>query len=885
MEQVSLTINGIAVITEAGTSVLKAAEDNGIRIPALCHHPHLDPAGACRLCIVEDQKSGRIVASCVTPVSQGMAVQTDTPLLRNHRSNIIRLMMANHPESCVVCNKGNRCELRLIAAELGVGTTGLYPMPYYTRLEEANPFIIRDLTKCILCGKCIRADHELVVVGAIDYNLRGFRSRPAAAHVTPLEKSTCTFCGTCVSMCPTAALMAKNTRYAGSPQKESSTICGFCGIGCSLVIGSTEGQLVEVNPSHRDGTVNHSTLCIRGHFANDFLNAAERLKVPLIRKGETLEKATWDEALGLVAERLLSIKSKYGPQSIAFLGSSKCTLEENYLFQKIARAQVSSPNVDNGGSLSGRPVWKRVAERLDGGGRPRPLSELEHADMILVLGADPTQSVPVLGYYLKQAAKMKGIPVIVTDPRRTDLVSFSSLWLALKPGTDSELINGVSAILLKRKSHDVDFVRQFTEGFDQYVESLSSLDLGRVSRVTGLDIKVMEETAGLIEGRRIAFVIGHGISGQRHGLQAMDAIVNLSLMTGSLGGKGLGLYPIAWENNEAGAWDMGTVPDALPGRRILSDGTVRKHWERAWRVPLSPDPGLSVFRMIREAENGNLKALYVMGENPVRVLPEANRIARALGKLEFLVVQDILETETSRFAHVVLPGAAFSEKHGSFTNMEGRIQSFEPALAPMGEARPDWEILDLLGRRMGSWEPYRSVQRIRDEISKLIPEYADLAKSQGTVWVRETSRFKLFRQDGEGELIPFTPYSRIPAEAAEEGYPLKAILGSLRCHLGSGTRTGHSDRIKDYVLQGEAEISFEDARILGIGDGDTVSIASPLGSVKKRVRFSRDLNPGFIFVPKAFKGNDARTLLPLYSADGTGSQAFNVIPVRVEKIQ
>jgi formate dehydrogenase alpha subunit len=884
MEQVSITINGNMVVTEAGTSILKAAEDNGIRIPSLCHHPHLDPAGACRLCIVEDQKSGRIVASCVTPVSQGMAIQTDTALLRKHRTNIVRLMMANHPESCIVCNKGNRCELRLIAAELGVGTTGLYPMPHYMRLEEANPFIIRDLTKCILCGKCIRADHELVVVGAIDYNLRGFRSRPAAAHEMPLEKSTCTFCGTCVSMCPTGALMAKNRRYAGSPQKESSTICGFCGIGCSLLIGSTDGQLVEVNPSHRDGTVNHSTLCIRGHFAHDFLNAPERLRVPLIRKGQGLEKAAWDEALGLIAERVLSIKSSYGPQSIAFLGSSKCTVEENYLFQKIARAQVSSPNVDNGGSLSGRSVWKRVAERLDGGVRPRPLSGLEHADVILVLGADPTQSIPVLGYYLKRASRMRGIPLIVADPRRTDLVSFSSLWLGLKPGTDSELINAISAILLKRKSHDVKFVSQFTSGFDQYLQSLSSLNLERVARKTGLDVNVMEETAGLMEGRRIAFVIGHGISEQRHGLHAIDAIINLSLMTGSLGGKGMGLYPIAWENNEAGAWDMGAVPDALPGRRILSDGTVRKHWERAWRVPLSPDPGLSVFRMIREAEKGNLKALYVMGENPVRVFPEADRIARALGKLEFLVVQDILETETSRLAHVVLPGAAFSEKHGSFTNMEGRIQSFDPALAPLGEAKPDWEILDLLGRRMGSWEAHRSIQSIRDEISRLVPEYADLAKSQGTVWVRETSRFKPFRQDGEGELIPFAPYSRIPTEAAEEGYPLKAILGSLRCHLGSGTRTGHSDRIKDYTLQGEAEISFEDAKALGIGDGDTVAIASPFGHIQKRVRFTRDLNPGFIFVPKAFQGNDVRTLLPLYSPDGAGSQGFNVIPVRVEKI-
>ncbi|MGE5838418.1 MAG: molybdopterin-dependent oxidoreductase, partial [Deltaproteobacteria bacterium] len=706
-----------------------------------------------------------------------------------------------------------------------------------------------------------------------------------AAHETPLEKSTCTFCGTCVSMCPTAALMAKNTHYVGTPQKESGTICGFCGIGCSLILGSANGQLVEVNPSHREGTVNLSTLCIRGHFAHDFLNSPERLRTPLIRKGENFEKSTWDEALNLIGERLLSIKSRYGPQSIAFLGSSKCTIEENYLFQKIARVQISSPHVDSG-CLSNRSAWKRVMERLDGGGRTRPLSELEHGDVIFVLGADPTESVPVLGYSIKRAARMKGIPVIVADPRKTDLVPFSSLWLPLRPGTDSQLVYGIAAVLLKRKAHDAYFVRHFTSGFDHFLESLSSLDLDEISRDTGLDIDEMERAAGLLEGRRISFVIGHGISEQTCGLQAMDAIINLSLMTGSLGGRGMGVYLMAAENNEVGAWDMGSAPESLPGRGPLSDFAVRKHWERAWRVPLSPDPGLGVARMMMEAEKGNVKALLVMGENPARALAESDRVQRALEKLELLVVQDILETETTRLAHVVLPGAAFSEKHGSFTNMEGRIQSFDPALPPPGDAKPDWEILELLGRRLGSEHRYRSVQHVREEISKWVPGYEDLAKSGGTVWVRETSRFKLFRPDGEGDLIPFTPYSPIPREPAQEGYPFKAILGSLRCHLGSGTRTGRSDRIKgyaDFAIQGDAGLSFEDARALGLVDGDTVSIMSTFGRIKRRIRLTRDLSPGLVFVPKAFQGNDVRNLVPLFGPDGVEGQGFKTISVKLEK--
>jgi formate dehydrogenase alpha subunit len=503
LEDIALTINGKNISCPPGTSVLNAALENGIKVPTLCHHPHLEPVGACRLCLVEDEKTGRIMASCVTPVAPNMTIRTDSPVVKTHRTNIIRLMMANHPESCIVCSQGNRCELRQIAAELGVGQTDLYPMPHYTGLEEANPFIIRDLSKCILCGKCIRADHELVVVGAIDYNLRGFKSRPATVHEVPLEKSSCTFCGTCVSMCPTGALSVKNTRYVGSPQKESSTICGFCGVGCSLVMGSVDGQIIDVNPSHREKTVNLSTLCVRGHFAHDYLNASKRLSTPFIRKDGELSPATWDEALDIVAQGLISIKEKYGPQSVAFLGSSKCTIEENYLFQKIARVILGTNNVDNGSYGSGRAVKNLISERLDNGGRITPLTGLEEAEVIFVIGADPTETAPVVGYYLKRASRIRGIPLIVVDPRKTGLVPFSSLWLPLSPNSDVALINGLAALLLKKKADDSSFIDRFTQGFDPYRDGLSGLDFEEVCRVTGVEMAVMEETADLLKGKRL----------------------------------------------------------------------------------------------------------------------------------------------------------------------------------------------------------------------------------------------------------------------------------------------------------------------------------------------------------------------------------------------
>ncbi len=885
MDEISLTINGKNISCPPGTSILNAAKENGIKIPTLCHHPHLEPVGACRLCLVEDEKTGRIMASCVTPVSPNMVIQTDTPTIKKHRINIIRLMMANHPESCIVCSQGNRCELRQIAAELGVGQIGLYPMPHYTGLEEANPFIIRDLSKCILCGKCVRADHELVVVGAIDYNLRGFKSRPATVHEMPLEKSNCTFCGTCVSLCPTGALSVKNTRYVGSPQNESSAICGFCSAGCSLVMGSVDNKIIEVNPSHQEDTVNLSTLCVRGHFAHDFLNVSERLTSPLIRRDGELSPATWDEALEVVAKGLKSIKKKNGPQSMAFLGSSKCTVEENYLFQKMARVILGTNNVDNCSYGSGKATINLINEKLNGGGRIKPLAGLEEAEMIFVIGADPTQSAPVVGYSLKRASRMKGIPLIVADPRKTDLVSFSSLWLPLTPHSDYAMINALAAILYKRRSHDTDFISKFTEGFDLYCDGLSSVDLKRMSRVTGLDIEMMEKAANLIEGKKIAFVIGHGIMQQRYGTLAMDALLNLTMMIGSLGGDGQGLYFLARENNQMGAWDMGVAPDSLPGRQSLCNDKIRKHWEQNWEVKLSPDRGLNIIRMIEESEKGNLKALYIMGENPLRSLPQPERISNALNNLELLIVQDILATETTQLADVVLPGAAFSEKGGSFTNLEGRIQSFEPVVYPPGEAKPDWEIHDLLFAKMGYSKRYSSLKEIRAEISNLVPMYSELRGNGVETWIKETSNMRLFHPDREGESVKFSPVVSTEDETYDEVYPFKAILGSLRYHLGSGTRTGHSDRIKAFGLKGEVEMSSEDNARLNLKEGDKIRISSPYGSISREVTIKKDLSPGLIFIPMAFHNNDAMQLINLTQLGETDSPGWKECHVKVEKLE
>jgi formate dehydrogenase alpha subunit len=886
LETIAWTIDGKKVSSPAGTSILEAAQQHGIKIPNLCYHPDLKPYGACRMCLVEDEKAGRLMAACVTPVAPDMMIQTASPRVVNHRRNIARLMIAEHPESCIVCSKGNRCQLRQVAAQLGVGETNLYHMPNFKPLEQANPFIIRDLSKCILCGKCIRSDHELVVVGAIDYNLRGFQSRPATAHETGLEGSICTFCGTCVSMCPTGALSTKNSSYVGNPEHEANSICGFCGVGCSLAMGTSNNRITEVNPAHLAESVNGATLCVRGHFAHDFLNSADRLISPLVRKNGTQDEnelvpVGWEEALDLVAKRLNEIKTEFGPQSIAFLGSSKCTNEENYLFQKMARVSAGTNNVDNGGYCSGQFLMRVLDEKTDGGCRISPLADLESAETIVVLGADPNHSVPVVSYYLKRAAR-RGIPIIVVDPRRTELVSFAAMWIRPKLHTDLELINALAAILHEKKSYDLAFIDNYTEGSSIFHYSLTSLDLDRIARVTEIERTCLAEVAALLSGKKIAFVIGHGILQQKNAMHTLGAIFNLSLLTGSLNTQGGGVYVLARENNQIGAMDMGTQPNLLPGRQALTEEDARKHWEKEWKVKLSPDPGLNMVRMIEAAEQGKLKALYIMGENPLRCLPQPQRVKQALSRLELLVVQDILNTETAQMADIVLPGAAFSEKQGSFTNLEGRIQPFDPVIRPPGNARPDWEILDLLAAQMEQTEGYGDLEKIRMEIRRNVPAYADL-NAKHRSWVKETGQMALFNPAGSDGLIKFYPVVTTEAEIEDKDYPYNAIIGSLRYHLGGGSRTAASERIQTFDSIGQIEIAPEDGTTLGITNGDTINVTSQFGMLERAIRLKKEIRPGELFIPIAMHSNDAMNLLDLTDLAHPNTAGWKTVRVKLEK--
>ncbi|MFZ2634090.1 MAG: molybdopterin-dependent oxidoreductase [Desulfosalsimonadaceae bacterium] len=870
MESIVLTINGQKVTCPAGVSILTAADQHGIKIPTLCYHPDLKPHGACRMCLVEDEATGRLMASCVTPAAAGMSVLTHTPRILNHRRNIVRLMMAEHPESCIVCSKGNRCELRKIAAILGVGDSGLYPMPNPIPYEQLNPFITRDLSKCILCGKCIRADHDLVVTGAIDYNLRGFRSRPATLYEKPLEDSICTFCGTCVSICPTGALAVKNTRYVGTPERETDSICGFCGAGCSLTVGVSGRIVVEVNPSRRKVSVNAATLCMRGHFAGDFLNSPDRLTLPLVRNpdpaaSETHVPTEWDAAISQVATRLSDIRRAHGPGSLAFIGSSKCSNEENYLFQKIAREIIGTPHVMSAGYGFGQRLLAKIDEKTLGAGRVSPLSDLENAEVIVVVQADPENSVPVAGYHIKRASQ-KGARLIVVDAERTDLARRAALWM--QPGSSgaSGVLDALAGQLVADNQFHREFVDQFCTGFDRLRDSVAGIGPDYAPLKGGISFAVAKEAADLMHGKKTAFVMPANLLDFPDGNQTLDAVLNLCFLTGCIGPKSSGLYVLLPENNLAGALDMGVAPDLLPGRVRITD---------------AGNKGMELGTFIAAAESGQIKAAYIMGENLLRSLPQQERVAAALKNLEFLVVQDIVRNRTAELADVILPGAAVYEKHGSFTNMEGRIQTFGPAVPPPGQARPDWEILGQLVRAMGYPEQYQSIEKIRQEIRHTVPMYQGLGNHYQE-WVRNTETGNPFVSSNTR--FPLFQSIDLPLVPSDPAYPILAHIRPVRYHLGSGTRTSRSERIQAYGRLGEVELAPETIRSLGGNGSGKIRVTSRFGSIERAFKENRNLPEGLALIPMAVNRNDAINLADLMSSADASTGGWTISRVRIEKI-
>ena len=892
-ESIAITLDGIEVSGHRGMTILELAQEIGIAIPTLCSDPHLRAIGACRICLVEDEKKGTLHAACVTPIAPGMVINTCSPRVIAHRKTVVKLMLASHPDSCLVCDKGNQCKLRTVATDLGIGLVDLYRMPHYAGTQELNPFIQRDLSKCILCGKCIRADQELVGVGAIDYIHRGFNAKPTTLLDQPLEASECTFCGTCVVVCPTGALSQKGKRHPGTVSKEVATVCPFCGCGCSIVLGVKDNAVVEAKPQIKLSP-NQLTLCVRGHYGWDFIHHASRLEKPLIKKEGGLVEATWEEALTLVASRLQALKDAGDGTVLGVIGSAKLTNEDNYLLQKFSRCVLQTNHIDHGGRLYASSTQTGLMMSLGWGAMTNPLTDLEKMDLILLVGAHPTETAPLAGYKIKRAVRENGAKLITIDPKINKLAPFSWRWLRPNPGSDLALFNGLIHLTPPEKLWDKALTDSEKKGFKKLKESVKAYTPKRVEKLTGISAADLKEVArAFAQAERVAVVYGSGIMQHNQSTLKVLALANLILRGGKLGRKGEGIYPLFKENNTQGASDMGVLPDFLPGFQSLEDQDTIKRFEHAWNTKIPKEKGGTVCEFIQKAEDGILKGLFIVGENPVCSFPHRTVVEKALGRLAFLVVQDLFLTETALLADVVLPAASFAEKDGTFTSMERRIQRVRKAIAPLGESKPDWLIIAELSTAMGYPMKQSSPEEIMQEIAHLVPLYAGVSyqrlEHEEVFWPcpkgGQPAVQRLYEASfpkGKGQPVCLDGASDVRAEEKKSHFFLMS-QGSL-FHQGSGTRTKKSYRLQK-MLTDCVEMHPQDMTTLQVNEDAWIKLTSSAGELTTQVKGNPYLPPGMIGAYTAMRTGAVNRLMPLTLDPLSKTPEMKMCRVRVERIE
>jgi len=899
-EKVKLTIDGKEVEVPAGLTIMEAADSIGIYIPHLCYNPtykkFLLPSSSCRICVVEVEGMKNLIASCSYPVSSGMVVRTNSERVQKARRVTLELLLSSHPMDCMTCEISGRCELEKVAYELGVPSSSFQGERVNYPIDTSNPFIIRDYNKCILCGRCVAACAEIQYNNAIDFSNRGFRTKIATAYDRPLQESTCEFCGRCVSVCPVGALTEKMRRGRGREWelKKFTTICPYCGCGCTIELNVKDNKIVKITADPFVG-INEGSLCVKGKFGYDFVSHPDRLKMPLIKKDGKFVECRWEEALKYTADKLKELKERYGPDAIAGLSSAKCTNEENYLFQKFMRAVTGTNNVDHCARLCHASTVAGLAKAFGSGAMTNSIAELEDAKCILVTGSNTSEAHPIIALRIKAAVKRNGAKLIVADPRKIDMVRFACIHLQHRPGTDVALFNGMMNVILKEGLQDKEFIKNRTEGFDEFKKVVEKYDPQIVERITGVpEEKIIEAARVYATSKPAAIVYSMGITQHTTGTDNVLTLANLAMLTGNIGKESSGVNPLRGQNNVQGACDMGALPNLLPGYLSIIDENARKKFADAWGRDIPAKPGLTVVEMMHAARKGILKGMYIMGENPFLSDPNANEVRKALEKLEFLVVQDIFLSETAEYANVVFPAVSFAEKDGTFTNTERRVQRIRKIIEPPGEAKPDWQIICLLSEKMGYEMKYENPSEIMAEIGILVPSYGgityDRIERKGLQWPCPDKNHPgtpvLHREKFTRGKGLFSPVEYIaPVENPDAEYPFVLTTGRVLYHYHTGTMTRHSQGLNEIYPQGVVEINPEDAVKLHINTGDMVEVSSRRGSVKVKAEISERPLPGVVFMTFHFK-EAAANLLTIDALDPVAKiPEFKVCAVRINGVR
>ena len=898
----SLTINGNPLQVQDGATVLDAINQSGTYISQLCKDPDMKPIGACRTCLVQIEGVRGYPASCAVPVTDGMSVWTDTPEVQAMRKGVLELTLAMFPSNGANGHKSYK-ELSIAADRHGI-TAPRWKGREREAVDSSNPVFNIAMDSCILCQRCVQAcqdGHQFI--GAIDLLGTGTQGRIGTFAERPLVESICTTCGQCLSVCPTGAIEVKTPPL--NVEKEVTTTCPYCGVGCGIKAQVDDTDRIVAMLDDPDNQSSIGMLCVKGRFGYTFVNHEDRLTVPLIRKDGILTEASWDETLEYVADNL----AKYRGNEFATLCSAKATNEDGYVQQKFARLLMQSNHIDHCTRLCHAPSVEAMLTSLGSGATSNSYQDYEEAGCLVIIGSDANSNHPVAASRMRRAVLERGAKLIVINPRRIDMCDFAELWLRPRPGTDVALLNAMAKVILDENLVDWDFVNSRTEDFEEWRSIIEGYTLEYAEGITGVAAADIAQAARIYAEPPFSgscLIWGMGITQHMMGTANAHSLLNLSFVAGQLGKPGSGISPLRGQNNVQGCGDAGCLPDAFPGYQRIGDDTVSK-FRQAWgNHPLPDEAGHVITEMMRDIENSRIKAMYVTGENPLLSEPNLNHAEEILQNLEFLVVQDIFLHETAQIADVVLPATSFAEKDGTFTNSERRVQRVRKVVEPIGDSRPDWDILcDLaqrmsrnLGLNMEDQFAFTHPSEIWQEMADNTPiiagiSYDRLEKEGGIQWPCLTpddpgTRY-LYEQDfPRGPKAKFVPFRQGPQaeEMPTKRFPLILNTGRILYHWHGGTITRRADNLLARAPELQISMSADDGAKFEVADGEWIRLKSRRGVLEGRAYYTEKMRPGEVFVPFVKLQQHAANFLTSDALDPySGIPEYKVCAVRIEKVR